>query len=233
MGSMTSVFGNSGPLPTDFNSSSVVYASGGKNSRESSLPSMETELPIALPQLSLPPLRDTSNQRFQHLPLESLFPHLKSKIYEKKNPEGINLTSALLNHSLHHGSDDELDRIVFSSLPEGSKLVLKTVKIIRTDEHGNEKPMGDPAISLNVLPIGMYLDDDSYEDVSDEVEQGSDLTPDASSNSEDYNAYYAANKKEKEKEENYHNGKDYGQDHDRTLTGRRTWNPLQNFLYKI
>ena len=110
----------------------------------------------------------------QQLPLEKLFPQIltttlgsvrvtdsKGKQIDDQNK----LTSALLNHSIHNNyeSDEELDRLVFSQLPQGSKLILRTVKIVKTDEDGNEEPIGDSAVSWDVLPVN-GTEDEEFED---------------------------------------------------------------------
>lgn len=53
-----------------------------------------------------------------------------------RQPEEF-IRNALINHTLEHGGEQDLDKLVFSSLPQGSKLILRTVRIIRTDENGD------------------------------------------------------------------------------------------------
>lgn len=54
----------------------------------------------------------------------------------KQKPEEV-IRKALINHTLEHGGEQDLDKLVFQNLPNGSKLVFRTVKIIRTDGDGN------------------------------------------------------------------------------------------------
>jgi hypothetical protein len=165
----------------------------------------------------------TRKREAHQLPLQKLFPAINTT-FSPNSAEEKALTTALLNHSIHHGSDDELDRIVFSQLPEGSKLILRTIKIVKTDEDGNEEEQGQPAISLNVLPMNSTESDDE-EDESSEEDEGSgsdstaDLETDASSHHKAGYDSYGTNEKEKDRTDSYYQGQDHAKKHKKTLTG--------------
>lgn len=81
--------------------------------------------------------RETKSVRPPPLPLSKI-----SGIDQGRDRHpGEIIRNALINHTLEHGGEQDLDKLVFSNLPNGSKLVLRTVKIIRTDGDGN--PMDD------------------------------------------------------------------------------------------
>lgn len=46
------------------------------------------------------------------------------------------LRKALINHTLSNYGETDLDQLIFSALPQGSKLVLQSVKVVETDENG-------------------------------------------------------------------------------------------------
>jgi len=56
-----------------------------------------------------------------------------------EEPDRIHHIKALINHTLTHGGEGDLDKLIFSSLPHGSKLVVQSVKVIPTDENGDGK----------------------------------------------------------------------------------------------
>ncbi|CAL8097471.1 unnamed protein product [Orchesella dallaii] len=96
------------------------------------------------------------------------------------NPEDL-IRKALINHTLEHGGEEDLDKLVFSTLPEGSKLILRTVKIIRTDENG--EPMDDAEdtqptywdVTLaNATDTVLDNEEEAPEDEEEESEEGSE-----------------------------------------------------------
>lgn len=95
------------------------------------------------------------------------------------------IRNALINHTLEHGGEQDLDKLVFSNLPNGSKLVLRTVKIIRTDGDGNpmDEEEGKQPTYWDVTlanatdsSIGAEDDDDEEDSDEDENEEGKEAS---------------------------------------------------------
>ncbi|CAG7826448.1 unnamed protein product [Allacma fusca] len=158
------------------------------------------------------------------LPLENLFPTVSTKVLENEETKPViekaedRLRKALLNHSLHiNDMDKDLDQLVFSQLPEGSKLILRTVKIVRTDDDGNEEDSGEERTAWDVVVSNGTNDEPFSDEEMDGPKEISDLLGAASHARSQYKDQGTSHKT-KEKDTKYYLEQDHGKAHKQTLT---------------
>ena len=162
----------------------------------------------------------------------------KAEAYTANDAPQEKLKKALLNHShhLHDMNGEDLDQLVFSQLPQGSKLILRSVKIVRTDDNGNEADSGEEATEWDVLlrngtsssaaPSILPNSTPRRRKQQQQQEQqhvtrehGGDMIG-ASSHSEAHYDAEGSNLRNKQRDNKYYHNRDHGQLKKQTITGR-------------
>jgi len=143
------------------------------------------------------------------------------------------IRNALIEHTLKHGGEDDLDQLVFSSIPEGSRLIVSSVKVIRTDQDGHPIEDDDENSMFWDVVIANATDpelDDEEEFLArdtrhnaetndyDDKNSRDDLRISGSQHRENYKAY-GGKEKTKEKQDTHWRGSDKKKHADKKFTG--------------
>ena len=153
----------------------------------------------------------------------------KAEAYVANEAPQETLKKALLNHShhLHDMNGEDLDQFVLSQLPQGSKLILRSVKIVRTDDNGNEADSGEEATDWDVLLPNGTSSSSVVPNVNPRrrqqqqqpaIEHGDMIG--ASSHSEAHYDSEGSNIRNKQRDNKYYHNRDHGQLKKQTITGR-------------